>query len=136
MGQRVLQPIVNQQVSNVLNALDKQVVEAQARAGTPAATAGGSPASTGTAGAPEPTTEAVAATEPGFFEGPEPGAAPHLPGEGPPAGPGSATAPATAGADPGDDEGSSGADEGLNPLSPESYNENPDGPTTSTEDGR
>ena len=28
MGQRVLQPIVNQQVSNVLNALDKQVQEA------------------------------------------------------------------------------------------------------------
>ena len=29
MGQRVLQPIVNQQVQNVLNALDKQVQEAQ-----------------------------------------------------------------------------------------------------------
>jgi carbon monoxide dehydrogenase subunit G len=28
MGQRVLQPIVNQQVNNVLNALDKQVAEA------------------------------------------------------------------------------------------------------------
>jgi carbon monoxide dehydrogenase subunit G len=28
MGQRVLQPIVNQQVSQVLNALDKQVQEA------------------------------------------------------------------------------------------------------------
>ena len=30
MGQRVLQPIVNQQVSNVLNALDEQVKEAAA----------------------------------------------------------------------------------------------------------
>ena len=30
MGQRVLQPIVNQQVNNVLGALDKQVQEAAA----------------------------------------------------------------------------------------------------------
>jgi carbon monoxide dehydrogenase subunit G len=30
MGQRVLQPIVNQQVENVLSALDKQVQEAAA----------------------------------------------------------------------------------------------------------
>jgi uncharacterized protein len=30
MGQRVFQPIVNQQVTNVLNALDKQVQEAKA----------------------------------------------------------------------------------------------------------
>ena len=29
MGQRVLQPIINQQVGNVLNALEKQVQEAQ-----------------------------------------------------------------------------------------------------------
>jgi carbon monoxide dehydrogenase subunit G len=36
MGQRVLQPIVQQQVSNVLDALDKQVQEA-ARAGSAAA---------------------------------------------------------------------------------------------------
>ena len=36
MGQRVLQPIVNQQVKNVLDALDKQVTQAAAgRAGTP-----------------------------------------------------------------------------------------------------
>jgi hypothetical protein len=33
MGQRVLQPIVRQQVANVLDALDKQVQEA-ARAGS------------------------------------------------------------------------------------------------------
>jgi carbon monoxide dehydrogenase subunit G len=30
MGQRVFQPIVNQQVTNVLNALEKQVQEAKA----------------------------------------------------------------------------------------------------------
>jgi carbon monoxide dehydrogenase subunit G len=30
MGQRVLQPIVNQQVSNVLSALDEQVKDAKA----------------------------------------------------------------------------------------------------------
>jgi uncharacterized protein len=61
MGQRVLQPIVNQQVSQVLSALDKQVQEAK----------GG---------------------------------------------------------------GSSGAEEGLSPLSPESYDPAGEGPTTSTED--
>jgi hypothetical protein len=33
MGQRVLQPIVNQQVSQVLGALDKQVQEAKPAAG-------------------------------------------------------------------------------------------------------
>jgi uncharacterized protein len=38
MGQRVLQPIVNQQVKNVLNALDEQVAQAAGGAG------GGSPA--------------------------------------------------------------------------------------------
>ena len=32
------------------------------------------------------------------------------------------------------DEGSSGAEEGLSPWSPESYDPEPDGPTTSTED--
>jgi hypothetical protein len=66
MGQRVLQPIVNQQVTNVLNALEKQVTAAAAPA----------------------------------------------------------------------EEGSSGAQEGLSPLSPESYTEDPEGPTTSTEDPR
>ena len=34
MGQRVLQPIVNQQVQNVLNALDKRVSEAAGGAET------------------------------------------------------------------------------------------------------
>src|SRR5205085_12574783 len=40
MGQRVLQPIVNQQVQHVLNALDKQVQEAAAGA-EPGDAAGG-----------------------------------------------------------------------------------------------
>ena len=37
MGQRVFQPIVNQQVTNVLNALEKQVEEAKAGPAAPAA---------------------------------------------------------------------------------------------------
>ena len=45
MGQRVLQPIVNQQVAQVLGALDKQVQEAEGM------TSGGQ----GDAGTPEPT---------------------------------------------------------------------------------
>jgi carbon monoxide dehydrogenase subunit G len=65
MGQRVLQPIVNQQVQHVLGALDAQVQEALA--------AGGGPA-------------------------------PH------------------------------GAEEGVSPVSPEAYEPDPEGPTTSTED--
>jgi carbon monoxide dehydrogenase subunit G len=44
MGQRVLQPIVNQQVKNVLTALDKQV-SAAARSGTGGAEQGVHPAS-------------------------------------------------------------------------------------------
>jgi uncharacterized protein len=49
MGQRVLQPIVNQQVTNVLTALDKQVSEAGrgASAEAPPATAGSSAAEEG-----------------------------------------------------------------------------------------
>jgi carbon monoxide dehydrogenase subunit G len=63
MGQRVLQPIVNQQVNHVLSALDRQVQEA----------AGGA-------------------------------------------------------------KGTGGAEEGLSPPAPESYEAEPEGPTTSTED--
>jgi uncharacterized protein len=81
MGQRVLQPIVNQQVNHVLSALDKQVQEAAGSAGEAEVKDAGPPA-----------------------EGP---------------------------ADP---EGTSGAEEGLNPLAPESYEPEPEGPTTSTED--
>ena len=72
MGQRVLQPIVNQQVQHVLAALDDQVQQA-----TP-------------------------------------------PPEGSP--------------DPEPDTGSSGAEDGVSPLAPETYEPEPEGPTTSTED--
>jgi hypothetical protein len=35
---------------------------------------------------------------------------------------------------PADPEGSSGAEEGLSPWTPEAYDADPDGPTTSTQD--
>ena len=65
MGQRVLQPIVNQQVQHVLGALDQQVQEAIGKGGEPA---------------------------------------------------------------------THGAEEGISPASPEAYEAEPEGPTTSTED--
>jgi hypothetical protein len=65
----------------------------------------------GNAGAPEPTTE----REP-------PDTDPEVKDSGEPA------------EGPADPEGSSGAEEGLNPWAPESYSEDPEGPTTSTED--
>jgi carbon monoxide dehydrogenase subunit G len=74
MGQRVLQPIVNQQVQHVLAALDDQVQKA---------------------------------------------ASPQPPKGSP---------------DPEPETGTSGADEGVSPLSPETYEPEPEGPTTSTED--
>jgi uncharacterized protein len=77
MGQRVLQPIVNQQVSNVLTALDRQV--------------------------------SAAASED------EPDAPPPAPAEG-------------------DEEGTGGAEEGIHPASPETYEPKPEGPTHSTND--
>jgi carbon monoxide dehydrogenase subunit G len=85
MGQRVLQPIVNQQVGSVLAALDLQVQEAA-----------------GSASRAAPATGAEDAGEPA--EG------------------------------PGQPEGSSGAEEGLSPLAPESYRPEAEGPTRSTED--
>ena len=97
MGQRVLQPIVNQQVGQVLNALDKQVTEASASG----------------AGSEEPGAPADADD----FD-----PAPPAPAE------------TTPEAEPA--EGASGADEGISPLSPETYSEDPQGPTTSTEDTR
>ena len=116
MGQRVLQPIVNQQVGNVLNALDKQVQEAKAGGGGqgPAdegrehAAVGATSDAAGSAGAPEPSTDI-----------PAPATGDELRDEGP---------PAEGEAEP----GSSGAEEGLNPWAPQSY-EGEGGPTTSTE---
>ena len=101
MGQRVLQPIVNQQVSHVLTALERQVQEAS----------GAEAPSRGSAGTPEPTTDR-----------PPPETDPEPKDSGPPA------------EGPADPEGSSGAEEGLNPWAPQSYEPEPEGPTTSTED--
>ena len=42
--------------------------------------------------------------------------------------------PAESDGDPEPDEGTSGADEGISPWSPEAYDSEPEGPTTSTED--
>jgi hypothetical protein len=81
MGQRVLQPIVNQQVQHVLGALDKRVQESLGSE---------SPASAGGAQAPS--------------DGPK--------DYGPPA-------DADANAEP--DAGTSGAEEGISPISDEPY---------------
>jgi uncharacterized protein len=83
MGQRVLQPIVNQQVQHVLAALDEQVRKAAAGEGKDVDDYG------------EPA-ESTPEAEP--------------------------------------DTGTSGADEGVSPLAPETYEAEPEGPTTSTED--
>jgi hypothetical protein len=65
----------------------------------------------GDAGTPEPTTERDAPeTDPEVKDAGEPADGP---------------------ADP---EGSSGAEEGVSPWSPETYDSDPEGPTTSTED--
>jgi uncharacterized protein len=82
MGQRVLQPIVNQQVQQVLSALDEQVRKAS-------------------------------------------GGVEHIDDYGEPADSSPDTEPET---------GTSGADEGISPLAPETYESEPEGPTTSTED--
>jgi uncharacterized protein len=83
MGQRVLQPIVNQQVQHVLAALDEQVQKAAATHASDVKDYGEPAEST-----PEPEPET----------------------------------------------GTSGADEGVSPLAPETYEPEPEGPTTSTED--
>jgi hypothetical protein len=88
MGQRVIQPIVNQQVGSVLAALERQVNEA----------AGGS--------------AGERRTEPDLKD---------------------AEPPAEGVADP---EGSSGAEEGIAPWAPESYSDEPVGPTQTTDDPR
>jgi uncharacterized protein len=86
MGQRVLQPIVNQQVQHVLAALDREVQAAAAGDASPAK------------------------------------------------GPTDYGPPADSTPEPEPPSGTSGADEGVSPLSPEGYEPEPDGPTTSTND--
>jgi carbon monoxide dehydrogenase subunit G len=112
MGQRVLQPIVNQQVTNVLNSLEKQVNEASS--GEQGVAEGGESGGSGTAGA-----------KPASSDIPPPATDPVPKDAGEPA-------ESSPGAEP--EEGTSGADEGLNPWSPESYEPEPEGPTTSTKD--
>jgi carbon monoxide dehydrogenase subunit G len=111
MGQRVLQPIVNQQVQHVLSALDEQV--RKAAAGTtsePGDAAGGG---SGGAGTERPSTDAPATEAGDVDDYGEP-------------------AESTPEAEP--ETGTSGADEGVSPLAPETYEAEPEGPTTSTED--
>jgi carbon monoxide dehydrogenase subunit G len=125
MGQRVLQPIVNQQVQHVLTALDQQVEERR----------GGGPPAPAPASADAP----VASPEPGDAGGDSSGTAGTTPpspdAEAPPAsdlkdyGPPAETEP-----DAEPPVGTSGAGEGVSPWAPESYEPDPEGPTTSTED--
>lgn len=132
MGQRVLQPIVNQQVAQVLASLEKQVEEAHAGGGETFSgpEPGGAPEegaahagagdtgdsagpSSGSAGAPTPTTDVETHTDPEPKDyGP----------------------PADSSPEPDPPAGTSGADEGVSPWSPESYTPDPEGPTQSTED--
>ena len=106
MGQRVLQPIVNQQVQLVLTALEKQV--AKAGSGPVETTAQEAPPqqsdSGGLAGAPPASMNAETETDPETKD------------YGPPA-------DTTPEGDPTADAGSSGAEEGLHPLEEESYSE-------------
>ena len=129
MGQRVLQPIVNQQVKSVLNALDAQVMAAAGEAGgarpagmaaDPAAARETAPVESGgggAAGGPVSTAEA-----------PSPETDPELKDVGPPA-------PVTPEADAGaGEEGASGAEEGLSPMDEEAYSSEPAAPSRPDED--
>jgi carbon monoxide dehydrogenase subunit G len=100
MGQRVLQPIVNQQVQQVLAALETQVAKAEGGAETPPQHS----ESGGQAGGSEPSLDAEPDTEPETKD------------YGPPA-------ETTPEGDPAEQAGSSGAEEGLNPLEEESYSD-------------
>jgi uncharacterized protein len=111
MGQRVLQPIVNQQVQHVLSALDEQVRKARASGGV--ATGDSGAGGSGSAGTKAPTTAAAA----------EPASDLKDYGES-----------AEGSPEPEPETGTSGADEGVSPLAPDTYEPEPEGPTTSTED--
>jgi hypothetical protein len=108
MGQRVLQPIVNQQVQHVLEALEQQVRMAATR--EPGDASGGG---SGGAGTERPSTEAEAPEAKDVDDYGE---------------------PAESTPEPEPESGTSGADEGVSPLAPETYEAEPEGPTTSTED--
>jgi uncharacterized protein len=150
MGQRVIQPIVNQQVSNVLTALDKQVHEAAAeppvRERGPGEGAPGEPGGSPGGGA---RSDVHIGSQPGggdaLREGAQhAGSGAHSEGSGGDAAPTTdrdapATDPEVKDAGPpadgvADPEGTSGAEEGVNPWAPEAYSDEPSGPTTSTHD--
>jgi len=95
MGQRVLQPIVNQQVNHVMKALDAQI---QTRVSTGGGESSGGEGLAGHATTPGDDVELPPAEGPKDY--------------GPPA-------PATT--DPEPPSGTSGAEEGINPLEPEAY---------------
>jgi uncharacterized protein len=99
MGQRVLQPIVNQQVQQVLTALDEQVAKAEGKETPPQESESG-----GTAGGAEPSLDAETSTDPETKD------------YGPPA-------ETTPEAEPAEEAGSSGAAEGLSPWEEESYSD-------------
>jgi carbon monoxide dehydrogenase subunit G len=114
MGQRVLQPIVNQQVSHVLTALEKQVDAAvAAQAAAPSQGAGEGSSGEGTLGAPAPSADVPAPDAQGPLD---------------------YGAPSDADQAPEPPSGTSGADDGVSPWSPGAYEPDPEGPTTSTED--
>jgi hypothetical protein len=133
MGQRVLQPIVNQQVAQVLSSLEKQVQDAHAGGGGETFSGpepGGAPEegaahegagdtgdsagpSSGSAGAEPPSTEVETHTDPE---------------------PKDYGRPAESSPEPDPPAGTSGADEGLNPWDPESYEPDAEGPRSSTEE--
>ena len=142
MGQRVIQPIVNQQVKQVLAALDKQVQAAAAA--TPRASELIPPPEEGVPRLETPSgsgfveaTGVATPPQPGWSEGGTAGGAaevrtdvraetdPELKDYGPPA-------ESTPEADPASVEGSSGAEEGISPWAPESYSDEPEGPTQTT----
>ena len=93
MGQRVLQPIVNQQVGNVLSALEAQVQDAAGASGAGAERE---------SAPPEPDGDSESGPEPS--EGTDETVAP------------------------------GGAEAGIHPAAPETYSDDPEGPTHSTRD--
>jgi hypothetical protein len=118
MGQRVLQPIVNQQVGNVLTALEKQVAEAADGESGPSGAG-----SVGDSGSPRGGSAGESGSSGGGSSN-ETGA------------PGQAGGGLDSG-NSGDDvpgAGPGGAEEGIHPASPETYSDDPEGPTHSTRD--
>ena len=130
MGQRVLQPIVNQQVRQVLSALDEQVMAAAGSGGAQPAPAG--MAADPTAGRETPPVESGGAGTAGGrhsnAEASPPESEPELKDVGPPA-------PVTPEADAGaQEEGTSGAEEGLSPWDEEAYSDQPERPSRADPD--